>query len=343
MDTVGGAVGIVLVGAVWYRLYGRERTEREGAAFDAIRRESSERALARTRAAFESEGELNVLVPFGRADTVERRENLVQLLHLAAALVGERGGTVQVVQFEEVPRQVLLDTAARRAPDEVELEVEEGEVGSSVDVPVEFGEVVTHDTKRAVANFAAHHDTDLVLGEWHPSRWRAELLGVDVDWYMRHAPCDVAFVRNRGFERVEEVLVVANDGPFDPLEVTVAGGLATDRNATVRFLSTLDDAATDEQVRAAESYLAELADYCAAPAEYDVVTTEDRLGALVDAGDEADVVVVGTSAHHLLYDVLFGDLPDRLVERVDGSVLLTHSKRPRRTTFLRAVLHRFLY
>jgi amino acid transporter/nucleotide-binding universal stress UspA family protein len=339
-----GAVALVVTGAVWYRIYGRERTEREGAAFDAIRRESTDRAIARTRRACESADDTTVLVPFGRVDGRERRQHLLEVLHLAADVVEPRGGTVQVVRFEEVPQQVSLDTAAgRNSADDVELEAERGEIASSVDVPVEFGEIVTHDTKRAVANFAANHDTDLILGEWHPSRWRAELLGVDVDWYMRHAPCDVAFVRNRGFDDVERVLVAANDGPFDPLEVTIADSLAMANGATVEFLATLEPSATDEQIEATEDYLAELSGFCASPVEHEVATTGDRLDSLVTAAARSDVVVVGTSAHHILYDVLFGDLPDQLVERVDDSVLMTHSKQPRRATFIRALLHRFLF
>ncbi|WP_458209188.1 APC family permease [Haladaptatus sp. NG-SE-30] len=60
-----GAVGIIVSGLLWYRLYGRERTEREGAALDAIRRSSVERALERTRVVCSEHGSTRLLVPVG--------------------------------------------------------------------------------------------------------------------------------------------------------------------------------------------------------------------------------------------------------------------------------------
>ena len=74
-----------------------------------------------------------------------------------------------------------------------------------------------------------------------------------------------------------------------------------------------------------------------------MLTTDHPDDALVRVADGADLVVVGTAAHHLVYNALFGTLPDRLVERLDCTVLLTHSHRPRRRTFVRAAFERPFY
>jgi len=50
-----GAVGIIGGGIVWYRLYGRERTEREGVALEALRRNMRSALFSRMREAFSLE------------------------------------------------------------------------------------------------------------------------------------------------------------------------------------------------------------------------------------------------------------------------------------------------
>lgn len=57
----------------------------------------------------------------------------------------------------------------------------------------------------------------------------------------------------------------------------------------------------------------------------------------------AGSAVVGASAHHLVYDELFGTVPDKLVERLACTVLLTHSDRTRQHTCIRAIIDRFVY
>ncbi|MDX1745114.1 MAG: amino acid permease, partial [Halobacteriales archaeon] len=338
-----GAVGIVVVGAAWYRIYGRERTEREGAALDALRRTSTDRALERTREACAAPLDQEVLIPVGGEPDAQRATRLIRLVHLASDLTGAEG-RIRVVHFEEVPEQLSLSRAAvEQLPEDVEFEEDTGRVASGIDAPVEFAEVVTHDAKRAVTNFADHYEVDLILGEWHPSRFRGELLGADVDWYMAHTPCDVIFVRERGYDEVGEITVVADRGPFDPLEVVAANAVAKAQGATIRFVTVLDETAPSEKVDSATAYLDSLAQFCTARTTIDVRTAPNRIDAIAEAARGSGLVLIGTSAHHLLYNVIFGSVPDRLVEKLDMTVALAHSRKPRRHTFLRAVLDRFIF
>ena len=338
---IAGAVGLILLGAIWYRVYGRERTEREGAALDAIRRGSAERALDRTRDTCAEDRPIEMLVPLGGTPSPDQRQEFLELIRLGQDIIRDRGGRIRVVRFEEVPEQLDL-AAATDSPDDVRFELDSGEL-LGTDIPVEYAEVVTHDTKRSISNFVKHYDIDIVLGDWHPSRWHAELLGADVDWYMRHVAGDFVFVRNRGYDAVDELLVVADQGPFDPLEIIVADGIASSQGASIEFVSTLEPTATDEQVNSDRAYLESLSEFCTAESSVTVLRTADRIDSLREASNSADIVIIGTSAHHLVYDVVFGSLPDKLVERVDKTVLLAHSWKPRQTTFIRAILDRLVH
>ena len=334
-----GAVGIVVVGAVWYRVYGREKVEREGAALDAIRRTTGSYNIETLRGLFATGGGGGALVALGPDADLARASTLVSL---AEAVVKRRGGSIDVIRFEEVPDQVTLSSAvAVRTDDDVRFEREAAQL--SLDVPVEVSEVVAHDLEHAVANHARDSGVNLLLGEWQPEFFHGELLGRDVDWYIENAPVDLALVRNRGLEDVDEIVVVADRGPYDPLEVLFADAIAREHGARIRFVYAVDQGASDEQLAAITGYHDELDDLCTVPTERDILRTADRASALVEAAEGADLAVVSTSAHHIVYDVVFGAIPDRLANELECTVLMVHSSQPKRHTFLRYLLERVAF
>ncbi|MFB6093928.1 MAG: amino acid permease [Halanaeroarchaeum sp.] len=338
--SVLGAVGIVSAGIAWYAVYGRERTEREGAALDAIRGSSADLSIERTRARFADAAPTRVLVPVGRAPRVADRDRFREMLDMAADVVRPTDGRVQVVRFEEVPEQLDLAAAAEGAGSAT-TETATDPIAADLDVDVEFGEVVTHDAKRAIASFVETHDVDVVLGEWHASRWHAELLGADVDWYMNHLDGDVLFLRNRGYGDVDRIVIGAGSGPIGSLETVVAAALARANGATVEFVAPVGDA-TEDHFDLARRYLDELAAFVDAPTETTVITEDDPVEALARGFEDADLAILGTEAQHVIFDVLFGSIPDRLVERVDVSVLVAHERRSRSSTIIRALLERYV-
>jgi len=338
---MAGAAGIVVVGVVWYRVYGREKVEREGAALDAIRRTTGSSNVETLRELFATGGGGGVLVALGPNADLARAKTL---LVLAESVVKRRGGSMEVVRFEEVPDQVTLSSAAAtRSPDDERFEREAAQLSFDLEVPVEVTEVVAHDVEYAVANHAREAGVNLLVGEWQTEFFHGELLGRDVDWYIEHVPVDLALVRNRGLEAIDDVVVIADKGPYDPLEVLFADAIAREHDAQIRFVYAVDEGASDEELAAIRSYHDELDDLCTVHTERDVLREGERADALVDAADGADLAIVSTSAHHLLYDVVFGAIPDRLAAELDCTVLMVHSNQPRRHTFLRYLLERVAF
>ena len=336
---IGGAVAIVVAGIAWYFLYGRARTGREGAALDAIRRTTGEYALDNVRALFADGGSEDVLVAVGPDTTTERETTL---LRIAGNIATHRGGRVRAVRFEEVPDQVTLSSASaeRTAADET-FERETAELANDLDIPVEVGEVVAHDVEHAVANHADERGIDVVLGEWRPDTFGGELLGRDDDWYIDHADTDLVFVRARDLDGIDEIAVVSDGGPYDPLEVLVANAIAGESGATIRFVHAVEDA-NDERRESITAYHDELAETCTVPTESAVFADND-IDTILAAVETADVAVMSTSAHHFLYDVVFGAVPDQLAANAHSTVLLTHSHEPRRHTFIRHLLDRYVF
>jgi len=150
-------------------------------------------------------------------------------------------------------------------------------------------------------------------------------------------------VRDRGLDDVEEIVVIADRGPYDPLEVLFADAIAREAGARIRFVYAVGEAATDEQLDSVNGYHDALDELCTVPTERTVLRTGSRVDALVDAAAGADLAIVSTSAHHFLYDVVFGGVPDRLATELECTVLLVHSNRPKRHTFLRYLLERVAF
>ncbi|MFB6137392.1 MAG: amino acid permease [Halobacteriaceae archaeon] len=335
----GGAAGIVLASVGWYHAYGRSRADRESAAIDAVRRSADAQSVADVEAALET-GAGTVVVAMDEHTTGARER---ALLTAASAVAARTGGVVHAVRFEAVPEQLTLSSATAETEADREFESETAALADDLPAEIHAREIVSHDLRRAVVNYADDVDADLLVGEWEPERYHAELLGSDVDWFMRHAPCDTVFVRDRGVDGVSEIAVVADRGPYRPLKVLVADALAAQRSATVRFVAAVDPGAQDEQVAATEAYHERLAEVCSVPTASQVVRAHDRTAALADAAGECDLAVVATVAHSRVHEFLFGDPAVELSDRLDVTVLLAHDREHRSRSLLRGVLERLAF
>jgi amino acid transporter/nucleotide-binding universal stress UspA family protein len=338
---IGGAVAIIIGGIIWYQVYGRERTGREGAAVDAIRRTTGEYSLDNVRTLFANGGTDDVLVALDPTTDTDRE---TRLLRIAGDIAGQRGGRVEAVKFEEVPDQATLSSASaeRTAADET-FEEQTAALADELDVSVDVAEVVAHDVERAVANYAEETGIDVILGEWQPDVFGGEVLGSDDDWYIEHAPSDLVFVRAQALDDIDEIAVVSDGGPFDPLEIFIADAIASENDATVRFVHAVAEGASDDRLTTISEYHDELATVGTVPTESELITTDETVESILSVTETADIVVMSTSAHHLLYDVLFGATPDQLAENARSTVLLTHTHQPRRHTFIRHLLDEYVF
>ncbi|QLG60465.1 amino acid permease [Halorarum salinum] len=311
-----GAVAITVGGVGWYLAYGRGRVDREGAAVDAVRRELGKQAVERTREAVtptENGYEVLVAVP---EDMDLSRERV--LIDVAADLAAPQHGGVSVVRFDEVPDQVPLSAAETQSPGDLEFEEHTDAIAAEMDVPIRVSEVVSHDTRHALAHHVEADDVDVLIMEREPGGLRERLFSSDVDWVLNHTDCDAVLVDSseqptsgattgrrvaadgNGLEGVDVVSVLTDEGPYDPAKVAVADAIAVAHDAEVRLDYTLDGFASDEQRRAIDDYHDEIGDLFSAPVRAGYVLPNGGDGfADGDAefgNGETDVLVTGVGA-----------------------------------------------
>ncbi|MBX0304831.1 universal stress protein [Haloarcula salinisoli] len=264
-----GAVVIVVASVLWYFAYVRQRVDREGAATDAIRRQVGREALTDV----ESEIQRNaneVLVALTKRDGGARERALVSL---AADLVRSDDGRVVAVRFEEVPDQMpLTDDMTTQSEADISFETRTEALSDELGVEVEADEIVSHDTKHAIVNFAEGRGVDAIVAEHEPLRLRSRLGGDPIDWVVRHAHCDVLLVDNLGYNEPEQVALSGDGGPYPPLAVTAAGAIAEANGGSISMWHPGNG--SDEQQRTVDDYQSELSSMLSVPVQSEPFRTD---------------------------------------------------------------------
>lgn len=296
-----GAVVITTASIAWYLWYARDRVDREGAAMDVVRRELGKQAIGRTHEAIMPTGEgyeVLVAVPENMEPTHEE-----MFMEVAADLATPQHGGVSIIRFDEVADQVPLKAATEQSPADIEFEKRTDAFATDLDVPVHVGEVVSHDTRHALANYVEKHDVDMLVMEQQSSRLRERLFDLDVEWVLAHTDCDAVVVENGRTEhgRIETVTVLTDEGPYDPAKIAVADAVAVAHDAEVELEYALDEFASDEQRQTIADYHDEIGALCSASVRTALVRPDG--GASGSTGNDTDILIVGTEGHRLAADV----------------------------------------
>jgi nucleotide-binding universal stress UspA family protein len=282
-----GAVCITAGGVAWYYVYARDRVDREGAAVDAVRRELGDRTLARTREAVtptEHGYEALVAVPED-ADPAHERA----LVDVAVDLAAPQHGTVTIVRFDEVPDQVPLEAATERSSGDLAFEERADTLAADLDtdVPIDVHEVVSHDTRRALANHVADAEIDTLVMAHQPAGLRRRVFDSDIEWVLAHTDCDAIVVEDgRGLGDVSVVTVLADERPYDPAKIAVADAIAAAHDATIRLEYAIEESASEEQRRTLADYHEEIAALCSVPVRTGFVRSDG--GPLAVGADEEE-------------------------------------------------------
>jgi amino acid transporter len=319
-----GAAVITAGSVVWYVVYARSRIDRQGAAADVVGQGIGDALIDETASAMEDRP-YEVLVAITREMDRDREG---ALLRLAADLVRPHDGRVVAVWFEEVPDQTDLETASEtQSPADVRFEEQTDELAADLNVAVDAGEIVSHDTKHAVVNFARHRGVDAIVAEHEHRRLRSRLFGDPVDWIVRHAPCDVLLVDNQGYGRPDRIEIEDDGGPFHPNTVALTDALAAENGSHVVFASDGDPS----EAAPSETYRENLADLLSVPVS---TARTDTLG-----GARPDVRIRRGADHRLR-----GSLLDRRQDGpVEGTEITVHAHESEQPGLLRRLFERIVF
>jgi len=331
---LGGAVLITALSLAWYYafVYRNGGVDREGAAADALRRNVGRRVVDETETQVDRDT-YRVLVAVTEHTPAEVERSLVAL---ATDVARSRDGAVRVIQFDQVPDQAPLERSAETVTEaDRAFEARLDDRATDVDIPIEYGEVVSHDTRHAIVNYAEEMDADALLLEQYIQRFPVSILGDVTDWVEDHAPCDVIEVANYDRDALGTVTVVTDSQPFDPSKVAVADAIASRTGATIEFYYPVPSGAPESHRNTIDDYLSDLEGLTDAPVRTHVA--DDTGSAVRTASADADLVIVSGSRGGLR-ERLLGHVPDDLTGGRHNSVVVYGAKQPGR--FRRALENR---
>ena len=335
-----GALGIVLGGLAWYALFVRSRIDREGAAADVVRRSLGPDVVERTGEELDDEGGYSVMIAIP-TDADRARER--QLLLAGTAAAAGHDGSVYVVQFEGVPDQIPLEHASsvRLDVDEA-FEARTADLASEFDVEILAAEVVSHDVKHAIVNHARREGSDLLLLERESSLLGSTLPASELDWVVRHAPCDVLLFDGETDTYATDVAVVTDRSRHDPAKVRIADEIAAANGGTVHLVYGVSPSAPPGQRETIVEFMDELAASCRSPVETSVRSDDGDGSPLATAAAGADLVVVSPGRGPLARRLL--GWPDTTVTQATGAAVLeVHAKNGTRPGLLRRVAERTVF
>jgi amino acid transporter len=319
-----GAVVITAASMGWYYFYVHRRggVDREGAATDALRRSVGRSAIEQTQSQVDAdEYEVLVAVTEGTQPHVE-----TGLIDIAADIARDRNGRVRVAQFDEVPDQTPLARSAERVtPADQSFEERLEDRATDSDVPILYGEIVSHDTKHAIVNYAGETGADALVIERQTRQFPASVLGDDVSWVEGHAPCDVIEVTEFDGSGVETIAVVTDGGTYDPAKIPVVDGVATGTGAEIQFFYPIEPDAPATHRNTIEDYFTELEEMVDGAVSTTLIETDNRGEAVDTAAANADLLVVSGSQTSVR-ERLFGYGEQQLGE--ENTLVVYGSDRP---------------
>lgn len=313
---VGGWIG---VGFILYYAYARQR-EHEKRATPVVLRETLER-----------EERFRVLLPV--ADPARARA----LVKLASLVARRRGGEVTLLHVVQVPAQTPLRVGRewiQQARDEVLDRAEE--MLQETDAPFNIVVRVAHQPAEAILDEVIEEDIDLVVMGWRGhTRHPRTAIGSNIDHVLRHADCHVLVLKAGDLEDIESILVPVSYPEQARLMLEVAGDLAEEQGATIDLYHAVAPGIGAEERREEIGELREGLEGMenlealigSGKVEIEVDETKNVVGGIVRRSRDYDLTMVGASREGWWHKLVAGTVPERVLRRSTGRLLLVKHRR----------------
>ena len=149
-------------------------------------------------------------------------------------------------------------------------------------------------------------------------------LRVTVNDVLTHPPCNVALVRGKLPNKLNQILVPVRGGPHAELALRVGLGLHP-KGVTALHLRTSDDpeAGSDAPFKGLDRVLKQMPDV-----QKQFTVTDDAAGFILENAKKADVIILGTTSQPVTSSVSLGPFADRILHEAPGAVIAVKSGRP---------------
>ena len=163
---------------------------------------------------------------------------------------------------------------------------------------------------------------DLLVLDWPYQLNALRLTPAEI---LSHPPCDIAILRGPLPEKLERIVVPMRGGPHAERALQLALEVAPIHEAEVtalRLNTEMSQLHEDQSFAGMAMILAEMPQV-----KKQTVATNDQSRTILDAAQEADLVILGTSSRPLASTASFGEAADTILREAPASVIAVKTKR----------------
>jgi amino acid transporter/nucleotide-binding universal stress UspA family protein len=313
------SLGFVVAAVLWYFLYARDKTPKEGVLSDFIREREAELpeqvvGAAEAVAPTGTDGP-TIMVALANPRTESA------LITLAGAIAQHEGGRVLATHIVTVPDQTALETAAanrsRIDDSSEELLTAAKADAEGFDVPIETRTILSHRGLEEVFDAARTHDADRVVMGYGGTQFASGRAEGAFEELTHNLPCDFLILDGQDLD-LSDVLVPTAGGPSSDLSAEVARALQDTLDVAVSLLHVVDSGAEDSGREFLQGWAEghQLAD-----AEMRI-ETGDVESAIERVGGAYSLVIIGATERGLLSRIVRGSLVFDTIQGLETPVLL---------------------
>lgn len=339
-------VGLILISLGWYFWWGRSRVDIEYGlplfqaqwsqlGWRAFFTSPVQQAVVTAPVKVQPQRAIDPIAPRRVMVALANPKHEADLLQLGQYIAtGQKaGGEVLGIHFVTVPIQTPLKVAREQFTEQPSIERTIAALTTASQVngqrPIAQTTIkgvtdVAHDVFQSLILETSQRQADLLLMGWQGGFNVSRIYNSPVQRIISNLPADVAIFKDRGFTKIDSILIPWGGGMHAQLGLEIAVRLAREVDATIDLLHIVkpNDHVEQEKKKLVESIKATVDDNelvrIHLPQNENIT---DGIQAFLDA-KEYDLIIIGASNEWRLRNVLFGSIPDILADHASCSVLM---------------------
>ncbi len=334
------AVILIVISFVWFISWGNKKVEIQGAVENLNLRKiftpqpSTQPDELKSSPEIIEEHELEkdiyrILVPMANP------HHEISMLKLSSKIAKSQPqeGEINLLNILKIPEQTPLDLAKYR---EKTVDKRKKVYQEMLSLATEFGEkeeivinpriMYSRERRKTIENFIKNEKINFLLLGWHDPMNVVNIYNSLVKDLIRNAPCPVGVLKDRGVEKLENILVPYRGSEHAYWGVKVASEFIKNTEGKVTVLRIVKPGIDpEEEKKVAQEEIKELMDNN--NIEIKVVFADQVVNGILSeaANNDYDIVFMGASKEWTLKNMLFGSIPDIVAEELDISILMLRS------------------
>jgi nucleotide-binding universal stress UspA family protein/uncharacterized membrane protein len=250
--------------------------------------------------------------------SLSKLENVEPLISIGAGIARSQESELIALNVIAVPHQAFLETGDQFIKDSQPIFERAISRGKELGVAVAKKIVVSHNISEAILDVARSGKTNLILMGGTEKQFRGKIKQSVPQIVMGSADCDVGILFNKNFKNIKKILVPLGLGEHE-YRVNFAEKLMKFFNAQMMIFTVVKDSNSIPQAQKTQEEAVKLLSF---EVKHEIKIADSIPDEISRKSKDYDLILIGPSTEWILHDVLFGSVPDSIINNSACSVLI---------------------